>query len=227
MRAQKVAAWREVARRLAHEIKNPLTPIQLSAERIRKKYTEGAEDLDATVAEGTAAIVREVAGLKNLVDEFARFARLPAPNRVPTALRDVIAAWLRRNRDRAPGVGIEVRWAQPRPPALVAGEQTRRALVSLLDNAVEAVGGRGRIAVEVRSEGSSGGLHLEVADDGPGIRPEDRDRLFLPYFSTKKRGTGLGLAIVHRIITDHRGRIRVEDNRPRGARFVIDLPAAS
>jgi two-component system, NtrC family, nitrogen regulation sensor histidine kinase NtrY len=227
MRAQKIAAWREVARRLAHEIKNPLTPIQLSAERIRKKYAEGAEDLDATVAEGTAAIVREVAGLKNLVDEFARFARLPAPNRVPTDLRDVIAACLDLYRDRHPDVSIEVRCAETLPPALVDGEQIRRALVNLLDNAVEAMGGRGRIAVDVRSERGSGGLHLEVADDGPGIRPEDRDRLFLPYFSTKKRGTGLGLAIVHRIITDHRGRIRVEDNRPRGARFVIDLPAAS
>ena len=226
MRAQKIAAWREVARRLAHEIKNPLTPIQLSAERIRKQYLERGEDLDATVAEGTAAIVREVAGLKNLVDEFARFARLPAPNRVPTDLRDVIAACLDLYRDRHPGVRIEARCAATLPPALVDGEQIRRALVNLLDNAVEAMGGRGTVVVEARSEGTAGGLHLEVADDGPGIRPEDRDRLFLPYFSTKKRGTGLGLAIVHRIVTDHRGRIRVEDNRPRGARFVIDLPSA-
>jgi len=227
MRAQKIAAWREVARRLAHEIKNPLTPIQLSAERIRKKYLERGEDLEATVVEGTAAIVREVGALKNLVDEFARFARLPAPNRVPTDLRDVIAACLDLYRDRHPGVRIEARCAETLPPALVDGEQIRRALVNLLDNAVEAMGGRGNVVVEARSEDASGGLHLEVADDGPGIRPEDRDRLFLPYFSTKKRGTGLGLAIVHRIVTDHRGRIRVEDNRPRGARFVIDLPSAA
>ena len=225
MRAQKMAAWREVARRLAHEIKNPLTPIQLSAERIRKKYDERSPDLDATVAEGTAAIVREVAALKNLVDEFAHFARLPAPERVPTDVRDVIAACLELYRDRHPGVRIEARCDDDLPRALVDPGQIRRALVNLLDNAVEAMAGKGTVTIEARRDPHAGGLRLEVADDGPGIRMEDRDRLFLPYFSTKRRGTGLGLAIVHRIITDHAGRIRVEDNRPRGARFVIDLPA--
>jgi two-component system nitrogen regulation sensor histidine kinase NtrY len=225
MRAQKMAAWREVARRLAHEIKNPLTPIQLSAERIRKKYLERSADLDATVAEGTTAIVREVAALKALVDEFARFARLPAPHRVPTDVREVVGACLDLYRDRHPGVRIEAHCAPDLPRALVDPEQIRRALVNLLDNAVEAMAGHGKVTIEARREGTSGGLRLEVSDDGPGIRPEDRDRLFLPYFSTKKRGTGLGLAIVHRIITDHAGRIHVEDNLPQGARFVIDLPA--
>jgi two-component system, NtrC family, nitrogen regulation sensor histidine kinase NtrY len=226
MRAQKIAAWREVARRLAHEIKNPLTPIQLSAERIRKKYQEGSQDLEATVNEGTAAIVREVTALKNLVDEFARFARLPAPNRLPTDLRAVIAACLELYRDRHPDVSIESRCAPDLPLAMLDAEQMRRALVNLLDNAVEAMAGRGQVVVEARKNPDTGDLRLEVADDGPGIPREDRDRLFLPYFSTKKRGTGLGLAIVHRIVSDHGGRIRVEDNRPRGARFVIDLPAA-
>ena len=225
MRAQKMAAWREVARRLAHEIKNPLTPIQLSAERIHKKYVERSPDLDATVAEGTAAIVREVAALKGLVDEFAHFARLPAPERVPTDVRDVIAACLELYRDRHPGVRIDARSDDDLPRALVDPGQIRRALVNLLDNAVEAMGGRGIVTIEARRDPHTGALRLEVADDGPGIRMEDRDRLFLPYFSTKRRGTGLGLAIVHRIITDHAGRIRVEDNQPRGARFVIDLPA--
>jgi two-component system nitrogen regulation sensor histidine kinase NtrY len=225
MRAQRIAAWREVARRLAHEIKNPLTPIQLSAERIRKKYMEKSPDLDVTVADGTAAIVREVAALKSLVDEFARFARLPAPSPVPTDLREVIDACLDLYRDRHPGVQLRPLCEPGLPLALVDPEQMKRALVNLLDNAVEAMGGRGTVTIEARRDPATGGLRLEVADDGPGIRPEDRDRLFLPYFSTKKRGTGLGLALVHRIVSDHMGRIRVEDNTPRGARFVIDLPA--
>jgi two-component system nitrogen regulation sensor histidine kinase NtrY len=227
MRAQRIAAWREVARRLAHEIKNPLTPIQLSAERIRKKYLEGSEDLDAVVAEGTAAIVREVAALKGLVDEFARFARLPAPQRVPTDLREVIGSCLAFYRDRHPGIRIEARLSTDLPPALVDGEQIRRALVNLLDNAAEAIGEQGCVVIEAFPDPGAGAVRLEVADDGPGIPPEDLDRLFLPYFSTKKRGTGLGLAIVHRIVTDHAGRIRVTSNLPHGARFIIDLPVAS
>ena len=227
MRAQRIAAWREVARRLAHEIKNPLTPIQLSAERIRKKYLEKSPDLDAIVADGTAAIVREVAALKSLVDEFARFARLPAPSPVPTDLSEVIDACLDLYRDRHPGVRLLPRCEPGLPLALLDPEQMKRALVNLLDNAVEAMGGRGTVTIEARRDPAAGGLRIEVADDGPGIRPEDRDRLFLPYFSTKKRGTGLGLALVHRIVSDHRGRIRVEDNTPRGARFVIDLPASA
>ncbi len=227
IRAQKIAAWREVARRLAHEIKNPLTPIQLSAERIRKKYAEGSGDLDAIVDEGTAAIVREVAGLKNLVDEFTRFARLPAPNPVPTDLHEVIAAALALYRGIAAQVAIVPSVEPGLPRVLVDPEQMKRVLINLLDNAVEAMGGRGSVTIDARRGGSSGTVRLEVADEGPGIRPEDRDRLFVPYFSTKKRGTGLGLAIVHRIVSDHMGRIRVEDNTPSGARFVIELPAVA
>jgi two-component system nitrogen regulation sensor histidine kinase NtrY len=224
MRAQKIAAWREVARRLAHEIKNPLTPIQLSAERIRKKVLERDPDLDQTVTEGTAAIVREVAALKGLVDEFARFARLPAPRRVPVDVRKVVADCLDLYRDRHADIRIETHLDPDLPQAVLDPEQIRRVLVNLFDNAIEAMGGRGLLRIEARAAPGGSGLRLEVADEGPGIRPGDRDRLFLPYFSTKKRGTGLGLAIVHRIVSDHMGRIRVEDNQPHGARFVIDLP---
>jgi len=224
MRAQKIAAWREVARRLAHEIKNPLTPIQLSAERIRKKVLERDPDVDQTVTEGTAAIVREVAALKGLVDEFARFARLPAPRRVPVDVRKVIGDCLDLYRDRHADVRIETRLDADLPQAVLDPEQIKRVLVNLLDNAIEAMGGRGLLRIEARAAPGGAGLRIEVADEGPGIRPGDRDRLFLPYFSTKRRGTGLGLAIVHRIVSDHMGRIRVEDNQPHGARFVIDLP---
>jgi len=226
MRAQKVAAWREVARRLAHEIKNPLTPIQLSAERIRKKYAEEAVNLDDIVEEGTASIVREVATLKNLVDEFTRFARLPAPNPVAARIQDVIAASLSLYNGVHTRVTIREVCDPDLPRVLLDPDQMKRVLVNLLDNAVEAMGGQGTVTIEARRD-VSGSVRLEVADDGPGIPEEDRDRLFLPYFSTKKKGTGLGLAIVHRIVSDHRGRIRVEDNKPRGARFVIELPAAA
>src|SRR3989441_1846055 len=226
MRAQKIAAWREVARRLAHEIKNPLTPIQLSAERIRKKYAEKGRDLDEIVEEGTAAIVSEVATLKNLVDEFTRFARLPAPNPVATSLQDVVAASLSLYNGVHSRVTITPICDPDLPRVLLDPDQMRRVLVNLLDNAVEAMGGQGTVTIEARRD-PSGTVRLEVADDGPGIREEDRDRLFLPYFSTKKKGTGLGLAIVHRIVSDHHGRIHVEHNKPRGARFVIELPAAA
>ncbi|PYT36814.1 MAG: hypothetical protein DMF52_05745 [Acidobacteria bacterium] len=226
MRAQKIAAWREVARRLAHEIKNPLTPIQLSAERIRKKYAEEADGLDDIVEEGTASIVREVATLKNLVDEFTRFARLPAPNPVAARIQDVIAASLSLYNGVHTNVTIREVCDPDLPRVLLDPDQMKRVLVNLLDNAVEAMGGQGTVTIEARRD-ATGIVRLEVADDGPGIREEDRDRLFLPYFSTKKKGTGLGLAIVHRIVSDHHGRIRVEDNTPRGARFVIELPAAA
>jgi two-component system nitrogen regulation sensor histidine kinase NtrY len=225
MRAQKIAAWREVARRLAHEIKNPLTPIQLSAERIRKKYAERSAGLDEIVEDGTAAIVREVAALKGLVDEFTRFARLPAPNPVPTEVQEVVGATLALYQGVHAKVSIDPRVEPGLPRLVLDPEQMKRVLVNLVDNAVEAMGGQGRVTIEARRDPASGTVRLEVADDGPGIRPEDRDRLFLPYFSTKRKGTGLGLAIVHRIVSDHRGRIRVEDNLPRGARFVIELPA--
>ncbi len=225
MRAQKIAAWREVARRLAHEIKNPLTPIQLSAERIRKKFVERSDDLEESVEEGTATIVREVAALKNLLDEFARFARLPAPNPVPTDLKVVVDAALALYDGVHSSVRIEPRLEPGLPPVMLDPEQMKRVLINLLDNAAEAMGGHGTVTVAARRDRAAGTVRLEVSDDGPGIRPEVRDRLFLPYFSTKKRGTGLGLAIVHRIVTDHMGRIRVEDNEPHGARFVIDLPA--
>lgn len=227
MRAQKIAAWREVARRLAHEIKNPLTPIQLSAERIRKKYDAGDPNLDGIVAEGTAVIVREVSALKNLVDEFSRFARLPAPKPIPTDLARLVDGALALYNGIHPGVKIVPECEPGLPPVTVDPDQMQRVLVNLLDNAVQAMQGRGTITIAARRDPSSSVIRLEVADDGPGIRPEDRDRLFLPAFSTKKQGGGLGLAIVHRIVTDHHGRIHVEDNEPRGTRFVIELPAGS
>jgi two-component system, NtrC family, nitrogen regulation sensor histidine kinase NtrY len=223
LRAQRAAAWREVARRIAHEIKNPLTPIQLAAQRLRKKFHEGAPDLPEVVRDATMTVEREVGTLKNLVDEFSRFARMPDPVPRPVEFRAVIDAVVALYQG-VPGV----RWVVETSPDLglvrVDGEQMRRALINLIDNALTAMEGSGTVRITARAYAGPGSLRVEVADTGPGISPGDRDRLFLPYFSTKRRGTGLGLAIVHRVVTDHEGSIRVEDNRPRGARFVIEIP---
>jgi two-component system nitrogen regulation sensor histidine kinase NtrY len=224
MRAQKVAAWGEVARKLAHEIKNPLTPIQLSAQRIRKAYLKQAPDLERIVTECTAAIVQEVEALKNLVDEFAQFARLPAVNPVPASLHEVIDEALSLY-DGFAGVRLERRLGADVPELRLDPAQMKRVLINLVDNAIEATSKRGTVTITTEFDRAGGRVRLGIADDGPGIPAEDRDKLFVPNFSTKRRGSGLGLAIVHRIVQEHQGQIRVEDNLPHGARFVVELPA--
>ena len=225
MRAQKVAAWGEVARKLAHEIKNPLTPIQLSAQRVRKAWLKSDPGFERVLTECTRAIVDEVEALKNLVDEFAQFARLPAANLQPTALDDVVEQALSLYDGLFPGLTVERRLAPDLPPLRLDPDQMKRVLINLVDNAVEATDGRGTILVATEYDRAGGHARLVVSDDGRGIAPADRERLFLPHFSTKKRGTGLGLAIVSRIVQEHLGTIRAEDNPPRGARFVVELPA--
>jgi two-component system nitrogen regulation sensor histidine kinase NtrY len=225
MRAQKVAAWGEVARKLAHEIKNPLTPIQLSAQRVRKAWLKEDPAFDKVVTECTRSIVDEVEALKNLVDEFAQFARLPAASLEPAGLHDVIDQALSLYDGLFPGVTFERRLAPDLPPLRLDADQIKRALINLVDNAIEATEGRGRVLVATEYDRAGGRARLVVADDGPGIPATDRERLFVPHFSTKKRGSGLGLAIVSRIVQEHLGTIRAEDNAPRGARFVVELPA--
>jgi two-component system nitrogen regulation sensor histidine kinase NtrY len=225
LRAQKAAAWREVARRIAHEIKNPLTPIQLSTQRLRKKFFEGAPDLAQILPEATASIEREVAALKRLVDEFSRFARMPEVTPEPVAFEKVVESVLALYQGHT-----RVQWEVDSDVGLgtvrVDPEQMRRALINLIDNAVAAMNGQGTIRITTRAHAGPGSLHIEVADTGPGIAAADRGKLFEPSFSTKRRGTGLGLAIVHRVVTEHNGTIRVEENTPKGARFVIEIPAA-
>jgi nitrogen fixation/metabolism regulation signal transduction histidine kinase len=223
-REQKLAAWSEVARRVAHEIKNPLTPIRLSAERIARRFSSGAPDLAETIERGTKVIVEEVDFLKSLVDEFSRFARLPEMRPEPTDLPELVASAVRLFDGAREGVSIRVESGLSRATVSLDPEQIKRALINLLDNALEACGQAGEITIRLshRQEG----ITIEVADTGRGVPAPDRDKLFLPDFTTKGRGTGLGLAIVSRIVADHSGTIRVEDNRPRGARFIIELPAA-
>ncbi len=230
VRAERAAAWEEAARKVAHEIKNPLTPIRLAAERMRRRAAAcvlqdaGATELKSVVEEGASTIVEEVGTLAGLVDSFGRFARLPAATLVPTDLGAVVGQVAKLYGDVKPGVTVV-----PDVPADLAevradGEQIKRALVNLVDNAVAATppGGRVVIAARVEREVAS----LSVTDDGPGIPPGDRDRVFDPTFSTKGEGTGLGLAITARIAAEHAGRIRLEENRPHGCRFVVEWPAA-
>jgi nitrogen fixation/metabolism regulation signal transduction histidine kinase len=223
-REQKLAAWSDVARRVAHEIKNPLTPIRLSAERIARRLRSGGPDLPETIERGTKVIVDEVRVLKSLVDEFSRFARLPEMKPEPVDLAGLAASAVRLFEGARDGVQVRLDSRLSRERVLLDPEQIKRVLINLIDNALEACGPVGETVVRL-SDGAHG-VTIEVADTGRGIPVRDREKLFLPDFTTKGRGTGLGLAIVSRIVADHNGTIRVEDNRPTGARFIIELPAA-
>jgi two-component system nitrogen regulation sensor histidine kinase NtrY len=224
IRAQKVAAWREVARRLAHEIKNPLTPIQLSAERLRRHFSGAAPNARALVDECTTTIVGEVESLKGLVDEFSQFARMPSPRTVPTDLAQLITDTLALYNGIFTDVRIDSRYAADVPLVRLDPEQIRRVIINLVDNAVEAMERRGIIVVETQLDRGNHIVRVVVADNGPGIPAAEREKLFLPYYSTKRRGSGLGLAIVRRVIAEHGGSIDVTDNHPHGTRFTIELP---
>ena len=224
IRAQKVAAWREVARRLAHEIKNPLTPIQLCAERLRRHFASAPPAAQALVEECTATIIGEVESLKGLVDEFSQFARMPAPRTVPTDLGHLITDTLALYNGIFTDVVFEQQSAAGVPLVRLDTEQIRRVIINLVDNAVEAMERKGRIVIETELDAANGVVRVMVADDGPGIPAGEREKLFLPYYSTKRRGSGLGLAIVRRIIAEHGGSIEVGDNVPHGTRFTIELP---
>jgi two-component system, NtrC family, nitrogen regulation sensor histidine kinase NtrY len=224
LKAQRLAAWREVAQRIAHEIKNPLTPIQLSAQRLRRRLARDPGQDQRLVTECTETIIQEVDGLKRLVDEFSRFARMPALAPRPTDVRPLIEGVAALYRESHPALRLVTRYPESIPLIEVDPDHIKRAILNLVDNAVAAVGGTGNVEVEVRAAADGSGLQLVVSDDGPGISAEDKEKLFLPYFSTKTNGMGLGLPIVHEIVAEHGGTIRVEDNVPRGTRFVLDLP---
>ncbi len=224
IKAQKVAAWQEVARRIAHEIKNPLTPIQLSAQRLQKKYAERSEDFDKVFEESMNTIINEVTSLKRLVDEFSNFARMPAPKPAPNDLHDIVHEVVTLYRNAHRDIDITAAYDPNIPLANVDRDQIRRVFVNLFENAAEAMEQRGKIEVRTTFLKEDDVIRVEVADTGPGIDPDDLDKLFLPYFSRRKTGSGLGLAIVNRIVSDHNGRITVAPNEPRGSRFIVDLP---
>ncbi|MDH5525958.1 MAG: ATP-binding protein [Nitrospirota bacterium] len=222
IRVQKDAAWREVAQRLAHEIKNPLTPIQLSVQRVQKWFEREGVEPPPVVRETTDTILGEVAALKNLVDEFSQFARMPRPQPAPTDIWALVGEVASLYRQAYPAVKLEVEPADLGPMEL-DGEQMRRVFTNLFENAVQAMGGEGRIRVsgEVVSDDW---VAVRVADTGPGIPRDDQDKVFQPYFSRRQGGTGLGLAITFRIVEEHGGFIRLADNPDGGACFVVSLP---
>ncbi len=236
LRAQKAAAWQEVAQRIAHEIKNPLTPIQLSAQRLLRYLERAAAarrgapqtEFEKLTAECAGLIEREVQSLESLVDEFSKFARFPAARLAPANLNSIVESALELFRGRLEGISVSTDFAASLPPVKADPELLRQVVANLIDNAAEAMEGSAirRLRVATRADGDGDSVEIEISDSGHGISPSDKERLFLPHFSTKERGTGLGLAIASRIIAEHNGTIRVEDNMPAGARFVIRFPAA-
>jgi two-component system nitrogen regulation sensor histidine kinase NtrY len=224
IRAQKVAAWRQVARSLAHEIKNPLTPIQLCAERMQRHFSAASVETRKLVDECAATIVGEVESLKGLVDEFSQFARMPSPRVVLTDLNALLTEVFTLYRGVLTAVELRPNFVAALPQVSVDPEQIRQVLHNLIDNAVEAMEQRGAIDIETHHLPARDLVRIVVADDGPGIPPDERDKLFLPHYSTKQRGSGFGLAVVGRIVDEHGGSVTVTDNVPRGTRFVIELP---
>ena len=232
LRAQKAAAWQEVAQRIAHEIKNPLTPIQLSAERLSRYINRhsgdcGAPELVRLVSECAALIGREVGTLEALVNEFSRFARFPVARLVPTDPNAVVLGALDVFRGRLEDVQIRTDLGERVPFVRADSEMLRRVIVNLIDNAAEAMEESTvrNLVLTTCFQAAHDSVEITITDTGCGISPEDKDKLFLPHFSTKDRGTGLGLAIASRVIAEHHGILRAEDNVPTGARFVIELPA--
>ena len=223
--AERIAAWREVARRLAHEIKNPLTPIAMSVETLREAHERRREDFGEIFDEGTRAIGEEVRRLKRIVDEFSRFARLPAPERTAAAPEDLVSAVLALFPEPPPGVSIAREIEPGLPPVLADRDQVLQVLLNLVRNALDAMPQGGRLGVAARAAG--GGVAFTVSDSGPGIAPDDLARVFEPYFTTKEGGTGLGLAIAHRIAEEHGGKLDAASAPGRGAAFTLTLPAAA
>jgi PAS domain S-box-containing protein len=231
LKAQREAAWREVARRVAHEIKNPLTPIALSAERIRRHLERGLvpDDASLKVIHSCAETITEaVQTVRSLVDEFSTLARFPAAQPRPADINEIVEGTLAMFNGRLDGIHVEKQLDGHLPLAMADPEAIKRALANLIDNAAEAMQDSHVREIHITTSLLDGrdGLEIMIADTGHGINREVKEKLFLPYFSTKKRGTGLGLAIVRRIIDDHHGSIRVEENKPAGAKFLVELPLA-
>jgi two-component system nitrogen regulation sensor histidine kinase NtrY len=223
IKAQRMAAWREVARRIAHEIKNPLTPIQLSAQRLRKRYLEKLQPDGTVFDECTRTIVKQVEELKGMVNEFSNFARMPASQPTPNQLNDIIEETLVLFQEAHKRIKFEF-VANHLPVLNVDRDQMKRVMINLIKNSLTAIENEGRIRIQTNYDPRLQIVRLEVSDDGRGIPDEDKGRLFEPYFSTRKSGTGLGLTIVNAIISDHNGYIRVRDNKPKGTTFLIELP---
>jgi two-component system nitrogen regulation sensor histidine kinase NtrY len=223
IKAQKALTWQEIARRVAHEIKNPLTPIKLSTERMLKKWEHRDADFDQVFHRSAKTIVKEVDSLRRLVDEFSRFGKMPEINKTPTQILIIIDEAVNLYKGYK-GLEINISTPDNSPMVEMDGEQFKRVMINIFDNAIEAMTDSGRINIILNFDIPANRAYINITDNGPGIRDEDKEKLFLPYFSTKKGGTGLGLAIANRIIVEHGGYIRVRDNEPNGTVFTIEIP---
>jgi two-component system nitrogen regulation sensor histidine kinase NtrY len=226
IKAQKIAAWKEVAQRVAHEIKNPLTPIQLSAERIIKNLQKGEPGHQAVIEEGARTIIQEARTIKSLVDEFSNFARMPKIQLRSADIHQIIDQTLAFFKGIFTDIEFEVDYSSEVPASVPADpEQMKRAIINVLDNSIDAMNKKGRIGIRTSFDKEPQRVTIEIVDSGPGISVNDRFKLFLPHYSTKKKGMGLGLAIVNQIIRDHNGSVNIENNKPHGAKFTIQIPA--
>jgi nitrogen fixation/metabolism regulation signal transduction histidine kinase len=233
LKANKQAAWQEVARRVAHEIKNPLTPIALSAERIQRHIERGDGQPDPAslqvIRDCSQTIGSAVETVRSLVDEFSAMARFPASQPRPADLNTIVRDAIALFNGRLDGIQLRTTLAEGLPPVLADPAAMQRALANIVDNAAEALQQSlvKDVLISTALLQARDAVELVIADSGPGVGQEAKEKLFLPYFSTKRRGTGLGLAIVGRIVEEHRGSVRIEENAPIGTRFVIELPVAA
>ena len=224
LKAQRMAAWQEVARRIAHEIKNPLTPIQLSAQRLQKRYAGKVGEDEGVFTDCTQMIVRQVEEMKLLVNEFSKFARMAEIKTTPNDINEIVGEAILLYQEAHKNISFKFQRDGSIPVFRFDRDQIKRVLINVLDNAVAAIVSEGEVIITTRRNDNLNSAVVEIADTGCGIPREVRNRLFEPYFSTKRKGTGLGLAIVNRIIQDHNGYIRVHDNEPRGTVVSFELP---
>jgi len=226
IKAQRMLVWREVAKRIAHEIKNPLTPIQISSQRIQRSLDQPPEKFRAIVEDSLNIISQELSSIKNLAEEFANFARLPEIKFTQGDVNEILEKLVAVYTSIYQNVQFKAKFDVELPPLVKLDvEQIKRVFVNILDNALHAMGSPGEIEIVTRYNSESKFITVEIADNGLGISDEDKQKVFLPYFSKKSSGTGLGLAIAHNIVEEHNGMISITDNLPRGARFLIELPA--
>ncbi|MEE9390095.1 MAG: ATP-binding protein [Candidatus Aminicenantaceae bacterium] len=226
IKAQRITAWREVAQRVAHEIKNPLTPIQLSAQRIIKNLKKNGKNNNDIIKEGATTIVQEARTIKSLVDEFSNFARMPSIDLQSTDIHEIIEQTISLFKGIFADIEFEVLFSSDVPsPIQTDPEQMKRTFINLIDNAIDAMNKKGEIKIHTSYDKRNQRVKIEISDSGPGISLEDKEKLFLPHYSTKKKGTGLGLAIVNQVINEHNGSIDIENIQPHGAKFTIQIPA--
>jgi hypothetical protein len=228
LHAQRQAAWKEVAQRVAHEIRNPLTPITLSAERIRRHVDRSLPESPGVIRKCCDVILGSVESMRTLVGQFAALAEFPVAHPRSSDLNEIVDNAVLLFEGRIHNIRVERHLDRNLPPVMADPEALRRALANLIDNAAEAMQESllRVLAIETSAGERPGMAEVVVSDTGPGLTDDMRERLFLPWFSTRQRGTGLGLSIVAKIVQDHGGSIRAENNVPAGARFIIELPLA-